>query len=49
MDMWGALWGFARVRDYAGQAGARYIVKYINKGGIVDVYAAPGQTLKLKT
>lgn len=49
MDMWFALWGFARIWDYAGDAGAIYITKYVSKGGIVDVYTAPGQIKKLQS
>ena len=39
MDMWEHLFGYARVQDYKGSAAARYITKYVSKGGIVDVYA----------
>jgi len=49
MDMWDNLFGIARVQDYRGTAAPRYLVKYINKGGIVDVYAGARVREKLKS
>ena len=51
MDMWEQelQHGIARITDYRGEAAARYLVKYITKGSIVDVFASPGQRAKLKT
>lgn len=49
MDMWEGLFGgWARVKDYRGQAGIRYIVKYVGKGGQVDVFAGAGMRKRLK-
>jgi hypothetical protein len=49
MDMWEtAFGGWARVQDYKGQAGARYIVKYVGKGGQVDVFAGSQLRDRLK-
>ena len=47
-DMWGNLFGFARVWDYQGEAAARYITKYVTKGGQVDVFAGPALRDRLK-
>jgi hypothetical protein len=49
MDMWDELYGIARVRDYKGQAAARYITKYVTKGGIVDVFLGAKMRDRLKT
>lgn len=49
MDIWEeAFGGWARVQDYKGQAGARYIVKYVGKGGQVDVFAGTALRDRLK-
>ena len=49
MDLWEELYGgWARVKDYKGQAGARYIVKYVGKGGQVDVFAGAALRDRLK-
>jgi len=57
MDMWekiSSMWskekvgGWARCQDYRGEAGARYIVKYVGKGGQVDVFAGSQLRDRLK-
>ncbi len=48
MDMWHKHFGIARCQDYKGQAAPWYITKYVSKGGIVDVFAAPRDRDKLK-
>lgn len=51
MDMWerDLGHGIARVTDYRGEAAARYLVKYITKGSIVDIFTAPGTRHKLQS
>lgn len=44
MDLWEKLWGYARCQDYRGAAAARYITKYVSKGGAIDVYGVKGNT-----
>lgn len=50
MDMWEQelQHGIARVTDYRGEAAARYLTKYVTKGGIVDIFAGPRDRYKLK-
>jgi len=48
MDMWDELHGIARVTDYRGEAAARYLTKYVCKGGLVDVFASPRDRAKVK-
>lgn len=49
MDMWDGLFGIARVTDYRGDAAAGYLVKYVTKGGIVDVFAGSRDRERLRT
>ena len=50
MDTWEDIYkGWARCEDYKGDAAAKYLTKYITKGGTVDVYATPRDRQKLKT
>ena len=49
MNISEGLWGgYNRVSDCTGEAASRYIVKYVNKGGIVDVWAGAKVRDKLK-
>ncbi len=47
-DMWDHLFGIARVADYKGEAAARYITKYVCKGGIVDIFAGAAVRERLR-
>lgn len=38
MDIWDKYFGIARIWDYKGQGAARYLTKYVTKGGVVDVF-----------
>lgn len=48
MDMWDNLYGIARIADYKGEAGAKYIVKYVGKGSVIDVFGGDNVRAKLK-
>lgn len=50
MNMWeGFFGGWARVQDYRGEGNARYLCKYVSKGGIMDIFAPPMLRAKLKS
>jgi len=44
MDMWAKTFqfGWARIQDYHGETAARYLCKYVAKGGVIDVFCGPG-------
>lgn len=48
MDMWAELYGIARCSDYRGESAARYLCKYVTKGGLVDVFAGPRDRERIK-
>jgi len=49
MNIWDEHFGIARVWDYKGDAAARYLCKYVCKGGVVDVWASARSRARLKT
>jgi hypothetical protein len=48
MNIWDEHFGIARVWDYRGEAAAKYLCKYVTKGGVVDVWASAQARTRLK-